>query len=453
MQLFVKDKEFYNQIKTLAIPVVIQGLITAGVNMMDTFMVGQLGKIQLSAASLANQFIMIFQIMCFGLGFGAAVLTAQFYGSNNNQALKKIVTIMLRITLLFAVLFSWVTFFYPNSLMSFYTPDKAIIVKGALFFKISAFAFIFMAFSTTITAILRSVGEVRIPLRASMIAFVVNVFLNWVFIFGKLGAPRMEIEGAAIGTLIARIVEATIIVGYFLVYDKKINYKLKDLFIRTKEYVLLYISFCIPVFISDTLLAFGNNMVSIIMGHIGASFVSAYAIISQLSRMTTIFTQGVSNASAIITGNTLGSGDRKKAYDQGITFAVLSVIIGVLAALVFLAICPLVIRMFNVDSETVSIAYEMMFSMLIIIVFQSVQSVLTKGILRGGGDTKFLMLADVIFLWMASIPLGYFTGLVWGLPAFWVMIALKADWIIKSFWCLKRLKSGKWIKQVEVRHE
>ena len=450
MQLFVRDKAFYKEVKKLTVPVVLQGMITAGVGMMDTFMVGKLGEVQLSAVSLANQFISIYMIMCFGLGFGATVLTAQFYGSKNILALKKIVTIMLRIVLVLAFAFTLFTYLKPNSIMALYTPEKEIINNGVQYFQISTFTFLFMAISLTLTAILRSVGEVRLPLRTSIIAFFINVGLNYIFIFGKFGAPRMEIQGAALGTLVTRIFEALIIGGYFIFKEEKIGYRIKDLFLSSKEYIVLYVNICIPVLISDTLLALGNNMLSVIMGHIGASFLAAYAIISQISGMTTIFTYGLSNASSIMTGNTLGAGDKKKTYNQAITFVMIALIVGIIAGGILLIVTPLVINMFEISKETLKIANQLMYAMAFIMIFQAVENTLTKGVLRGGGDTKFLMVADILFLWIVSIPLGYMVGLVWKLPAFFIFIALKSDWIIKSFWCLKRLLSRKWIKMVNV---
>ena len=259
MNLLVKDKQFYKQIKTLAIPIILQGMVMAGVGIMDTFMVGKLGEVQLSAASLANQFIMIYIIMCFGLGFGATVLTAQYFGSGDIASLKSIVTIMLRIMLVMSILFMAVTYIWAESIMSIYTPEKAIIEKGVLYFRILIFSFIFMAITVAVTAVLRSVGEVRLPLTTSVITFFINVGFNYIFIFGKLGAPRMEIEGAALGTLIARIFEALIIGGFFIFKENRICYRIKDFFKSSREYIVLYISVCIPVLISDTLLALGNN--------------------------------------------------------------------------------------------------------------------------------------------------------------------------------------------------
>ena len=288
----------------------------------------------------------------------------------------------------------------------------------------------------------------RLPLRTAFVAFILNVFFNWVYIFDKLGMPRLETKGAAIGTLIARLFELTVLVGFLLLKDQKIRYRLKDFLLSTQEYVKVYIKYATPVLVSDTLLAVGNNMVAVIIGHIGATFVAANAIVSQTSRMATIFTQGVSNSSSIITGNTVGEGDLDKAYKQGITFTVLSLLIGIIAGGFILITSPWIIGLFTLTQETREITYQLMFAAGFMVVFQSVQSVLTKGVLRGGGDTMFLMVADILFLWLASIPLGYLTGLYWGFPVFWVFIALKTDWIIKAFWCTARLLRGKWLKPI-----
>ena len=333
--------------------------------------------------------------------------------------------------------------------MRLYTPDEAVIEKGVLYFRISAVTYVLLGVSLILTNILRTVHQVRFPLVLSIVTFFVNVFFNWVFIYGRLGAPEMQIEGAALGTVIARLVECGSLVTYFFVFDKRIGYRIKDLFMKCGDHVRVYITYAIPVMVSDTLLALGNSAVSIIMGHIGASFVAANSIISQTVRLSTVFNQGLSSASSVITGNTLGKGERDKAYHQGVTFLCLSILIGLAAAVIILLISPLLVESFNITQETKDIAYQLMASVSVMMVFQTVQSVLTKGVLRGGGDTRFLMLADILFLWLASIPLGYLCGLVWHLSPFWIYAALKIDWVIKSVWCIFRLRSKKWIRVVQ----
>lgn len=447
-RLMVKDRNFYKTALTLALPIVLQNMITIGVNIMDTVMLGSYGEIQLSGSSLANEFINIFHILCMGMGGGAAVLTAQFWGRKDMASLKHAVTIMLRICLTLAALFTIVTVACPSFIMSIFTDDAAVIEKGRIYFLWSAPTYLLMGVSLTLTLVLRSMRKVVVPLITSIICFFVNVFFNWVFIFGNLGAPEMQIAGAALGTLIARMVETAIIGAYVFKVDRSIGYRIRDLFSSCGGLLPNYLRYSIPVLISDGMLALGNSMVSIIMGHISTEFVAANAIIATIVRLSTVFTQGLGQASSAMTGNTLGRGERERAYREGVTFVTLSFIIGIFAAAVILALSPFIIGMYNIENTTREIALQLMYAVAIMVIFQSSQSVLTKGVLRGGGDTRFLMFADVAFLWLASIPLGALCGLVLDVSPFIIYIALKIDWAIKTFICMYRLKTKKWIRIV-----
>lgn len=232
--------------------------------------------------------------------------------------------------------------------MRMYTNDSAVIAQGVQYFKWMVYCYFLQGMTMTCTIVLRSVGQVSFPLFTSIGSFFVNILFNYMFIFGKLGVPRMEVEGAGVGTLIARVFEISLICGYFLFVDRKIGYRLKDLRMKC------------------------NSLIKV------------------LSRP--------------------------------------------------------IIGLYNITPETAQIAGELMDAIAFIVIFQSMNSILTKGVLRGGGDTKFLMVADIIFLWAASLPLGILAGLVWHLDAFWIYVFLKIDQICKSIWCVFRLRSGKWIK-------
>lgn len=447
-RLFVKEKGFYKTVAMLALPVVAQNMITIGVNIIDTIMLGSYGEIQLSGSSLANDFINIFHILCMGMGAGAAVLTAQFWGAKDHTSIRKSVTIMLRIMLTLAALFTLASAFFPKQIMAIYTNDAAVIEKGAVYLLWSLPTFLLMGVSMTLTMILRSLRNVTLALYAAIASFVVNIICNYIFIFGKLGFPEMQIAGAALGTVCARVVEAGIVGGYFFFKEKAIGYRIRDFFRPCGDILKRYLKYSIPVLCSDGLLAIGNSMVSIIIGHVSTEFVAANAIIATVARLSTVFTQGLGQASSTITGNTLGQGDREKTYRQGVTMVTLSVGIGVCAGLLLLVGAPWIIGMYEITEQTYEVATKMMYAVSIMIVFQSMQSVLTKGILRGGGDTKFCMFADTVFLWAVSIPVGALCGLVWHLDPFFIYMALKLDWMIKSLVCLGRVKSRKWMKRV-----
>lgn len=449
---------FYKRVFTLALPIALQSLISIGVNMLDTIMVGSLGEDALSATSLANSFISIYHILCMGLGMGASVLVSRYWGMMHSESedkekahnsLKQTVAIMLRLTLLLALIFCLVTVIIPDKLMLMYTDERMPILLGTEYFRYSIVTYFFLGTSLTTTIVLRSVGSVKLPLYVSIGSFFVNLGSNYCLIFGHLGMPAMGVAGAALATLIARIFEAVCIVGYLLLFDKKICFKFRSLFMKTGNLLKEYVRISIPVLVSDGILAFGNNAVSMVIGRLGASFVAANAITQVTQQLSTVVVQGVSQAGAIVTGQTLGTGDVKKTMKQGYQFLGLGLMLGLISAFFIMGVKNPVIAYYkNVSSETQLIANQLMIAISFIIVFQATNSIMTKGVLRGGGDTKMLMVTDNVFLWAVSIPLGIAAGFYFNLPAFWIYVCLKSDQIIKTVWCVFRLKSGKWIKRI-----
>lgn len=448
-KLYVNDKKFYKKVASIAIPIALQGLITTGVNMMDTIMVGVVGETELSAVSLANQFINIFHIFCMGIGMGASVLVARYYGMKDKDSLKKTITIMLRLCLVMASLFCVATIFLPEQIMKIYTVEEGIIEKGVRYLEYSVVTYFLLGLSLTCTIVLRNVGQVKIPLYTSIAAFFINIGANYAFIFGKFGAPRMEVAGAAVGTLIARIFEFSMICGYLFVKDKEIGYRIKELFRPVGNLWREYIRISIPVLVSDGILALGNNSVAMVIGRLGESFVAANAVTAVTQQLSSVMIQGFSQAGAIMTGYTLGEGDREKAYSQGYAFLGIGFVFGLVAAGIIMLISGPMIVAYSLSPQTQEIAKQLMLSISIIVVFQATNSIMTKGVLRGGGDTKVLMAADNIFLWVASLPLGILAGLVLHLPAFWIYFFLKIDQVLKAVWCVIRLRSGKWIKKIK----
>lgn len=453
-KLVVRDKEFYKRVLTLALPIAMQSLITIGVNMLDTIMVGRVGETELSATSLANQFISIYHIFCMGLGMGASVLVSRYWGMREKEpeksmdALKKTICIMIRLTVSLALVFALLTFFIPEYVMKMYTVEDGIISNGIVYLQYSVATFFFLGLSLVCTIVLRSVGQVHIPLFVSIGAFFVNLFANYSLIFGHFGMPRMGVAGAALATLIARIFEASVICGYLFFVDKKIGFRLRNLTMKTRDLLGEYIRISIPVLISDGILAIGNNTVAMVIGRLGENFVAANAITSVTQQMSSVMIQGICQAGGIVTGQTLGEGNREKAQEQGYGFLGFGLALGLVSAAFILAVSGPIIRSYQVSEETARMTKELMESISLIIIFQATNSIMTKGVLRGGGDTKVLMLADNIFLWAISIPLGILAGFVLKLSPFWIYAGLKFDQIAKAVWCVLRLRSGKWIKKI-----
>lgn len=448
MQIFVRDKGFYRRFFSIAVPVVLQSMIIIGVNMMDTIMLGSFGEIQISGSALSNNFYMLFVIFCLGMGGGTAVLTAQYWGRRDIDSLKRVLTLMIRICVTVSLFFTLVTMFWPGRILSFYTSETAVVDAGIKYYSFLAYTFLFQGLSMTCSIVLRSVGAAFVPLYASAAAFGVNIFFNWMFIFGHFGAPRMEIAGAAVGTLLARILEAGIILGYLFFRDKRISFHPRDLLLPCASSVRSFLSYGAPVMVSDMLLAFGGNAIAMILGRLGSNFVAANSITMVLMMLSQVFSQGLANASGFMTGNTLGEGKTELAYRQAITFLALAVILGLCAGGFIILISDSFIKLYNVNDETRRITLQLMKLVGVLMVFNNVSFIMTKGVLRGGGDTKFLMVADMLFLWVASVPLGYLSGLVWHLHPTLIFLCLMSDRILNSIWCVHRLFSKKWIRIV-----
>lgn len=452
-KLVSKDKNFYKEAALIGIPISLQSLITVGVNMMDTIMVGSLGETPLSAVSLANSFILIFQIMCMGISMGASVMVSRYYGMKNQNDMRKSVAIMLRLTVAIAAVFALLTWLFPTGVMKIYTPETEIITQGVYYLEWSVITYFFLGLSLTCTIVLRSVGQSRFPLYVSIAAFFINVGANYAFIYGRLGAPEMKVAGAALGTLVARIFEFVMICGYLFCFEKKIAFRFRHFFMRTKDLAGEYLRISIPVLISDTILAIGNSSVAMVIGRLGEQFVAANAVTTVTQQLSSVFTQGFSQAGSILTSKTMGEGEREKAQEQGYAFLGLGLAIGLLAAVIIIGISEPIIRSYQLTEGTAVIARQLMLAISMIVVFQASNSILTKGVLRGGGDTKVLMVADNVFLWIFSLPLGMLAGFVFRLPAFWIYFFLKIDQVIKMFWAVRRLDSGKWLKHIRTSEQ
>ncbi len=300
MNLISRDKKFYRQVAGIAVPIALQGFITTGVNMMDTLMIGIVGETQLSAVSLANQFISIYQILCMGIGMGASVLVARYYGMGDRDSLKKTVAIMVRLCVGMAALFCLVTAFFPEWIMGIYTVEDAIISNGVRYLEYSVITYFLLGLSLTSTIVLRNVQKVKLPLYTSIGAFFINVGANYVFIFGKFGFPEMGVAGAAVGTLIARVFEFGMICGYLFLRDQEIGVRISDVFQKVGNLWREYIRISIPVLLSDGILAIGNNSVAMVIGRLGESFVAANAVTAMTQQLSTTVIQGFSQAGAIV---------------------------------------------------------------------------------------------------------------------------------------------------------
>ncbi|EHK2354863.1 MAG: MATE family efflux transporter [Clostridium perfringens] len=451
--IITRDKRFYRLLFSIALPIAVQNLITFMVSMVDTLMVGALGEIQLSAVSIANNLFFVITILMFGLAGGSNIMISQYWGKGNVKTIHKILAIMYRVCLLITGIFIFIALFLPKYFMGIFTTDKAVIDFGASYLRIVCIGYLFYSITNCTIMMLRSVKTVSISIIVYTASLVVNSILNWIFIFGNLGAPELGIRGAAIATVCARITEFSIVLVFMFIYERKIGLKIEHLLKLDKEILKDYVGLCTPVLCNELLWAIGASMISVIVGRMGTEVVAANSINGVAHQFVTVFIFGMSNATAVIIGNTIGEGKKEKAKEYAYSIGIFSVVMGCISGLMILLIKPFVVNFYNVSYSTKLIAMEIMTVTSGIIVFQSLASNFMMGVLRGGGDAKFVLINDLIFMWLVAIPGGFFVAFVLELPVALVFLVIKCDEILKSLTSVYRVISGKWVNDVTKDYE
>lgn len=386
---------------------------------------------------------------CLGISGGCCVLSAQFWGAGDGARVRQVWRLAMLLAGGAAVIFSAVTALLPAQIMRVYTTDSQMIELGARYLRVTAGVFFFHGTSLVMVNLLRTVGLNYVGLLVSSVSFVVNILLNYMFIFGKFGAPRLGIAGAALGTLLSRVAEFAITFTVLLRRNRVLPFRLYDFTGRLEKSLLhRFAAVGLPPIISDSLFTLGDNVLCVILGHMSAAVVSGQAITLATMRFCTAFIMGLSNAASVCVGHAVGRGEREAVQRQGKTFYLLSVAGGLIGGVIIWAVSPFIVGCYQLSEQATDATMQMMLAMSLLMVFQAAQSVMSKGVLRGGGDTRFLMFADLVFIWGLNVPLGYLAGLCWGWTPFWVFVCLKLDAVVKTFVLLARLLSGKWIRNV-----
>ncbi|MGL4343637.1 MAG: MATE family efflux transporter [Cellulosilyticaceae bacterium] len=445
-----KDRNFYKLIIGIAIPIGFQNLITFVISMMDTLMLGALGEVPLSAATIANNLFFILTLLMFGLAGGSNVMIAQYWGKGDVKTIHKIMGMMYRCCVVLTCIFVAVAVFLPEEVMGVFTTDTKVILLGASYLRIVAIGYLFYAITNCTIMVLRAVQTVKIAMVVYGVSLVVNTFLNWVFIFGKFGMPAMGVEGAAVATTIARVCEFVVLVVFMCRYEKRLCLKLRDLIRTEKSLMKAYFKNTTPVVFNELLWSVGSTMIGVVVGHLGTQVVAANSINTVIFQLVTVFIFGVGNAAATIIGNTIGEGKLKQTKEYADTILVFSVLLGFMAAGVTYVISPMMINLYNVTQETKMIAMEIAKVTAFIVIFKALAVNALVGILRGGGDTQFVFINDLIFMWLVAVPFGFMAAFWWELSIPMIFLILRSDEILKVISSLIRIKSGKWIKDVTV---
>ncbi len=442
------DRSLYLDTLKLGLPIAGQSLIAVGMNMADTVMLGKLGDARISAASMAGQYVTLFLACVMGLGMGVTVLTNRYWGMGDREDMHRSVTVMLRWELLLAAIFAGIGAVFPRFIMGVFTRDPETIAGGVTYLRWLLPCYVCIAISQGCTLVLRSAGKLLVPLFSAGAALGLNVLLNYLLIEGNWGAPRLEMRGAAIATSAAWGLQFLTTCGYFFFAEKDIGYRLKELRQNCREIMPEYLRISLPVLISDGLLGLGSSVISMAMGHMGPTFAAANSVTIVVIQLSTVLHHGTAGAAGVITGHTMGRGEAERAWARGYAFVVIGLIVGLGAAAGIAMLRQPVLEYYNVSGEAKELAWKLMKVIPVFVVVQSVNGVLTKGVLRAGGDTRFLLVADILFLWTVSIPLGVLGTFVWNWPAVVVYEVMKIDQLLKCGWCLWRLRSGKWQKNI-----
>ena len=451
MSFLIKDKNFYKVLFSITMPIAAQNFITFTVSLADSLMLGKVGEIALSGANLANQLFFILMIVTFGVTSAAMVFASQYWGKDDVYSMKRVITIMLRLAAAISLVASTLAICIPETVMSWYSDDLEVIEAGASYLRIIGWAYPFYSITNAMASVLRSAHIVKVSIVIYLSSLIVNVSLNWVLIFGHLGAPAMGVEGAAIATAVARVVEFIILLVYLSFFEKKIHYTFKDLFVPVKKYLGAFLKTGAPVVINEAVWSIGTSVLSMIIGHISTEFVSANSIANIIWQCVWVVVSGMGNATSVVIGNAIGRGeDKETVLNKAKTIVLISAVLGVLSAITLLIIRGPVINFYEVSESTKALAYDLIVSYAIILVLQSMSVQYVVGIFRGGGDTKTAMLFDVLFLWTVAIPLGALTGLVLGWAPPFVYLMLRSDELLKNIFSLIHLNSGKWIRDITV---
>ncbi len=443
-----RDSSFYKSIFSISLPIATQNLITFAISMVDTIMLGRLGEISLSASAIGNNIFFILAVIIFGVGSASSVMGAQYFGKKDIKSIHKIMAIMYRICLLLAIFFTFISFFFSKQLISIFTDDKLVIVEGASYLRIISLGYILYALTSCTITILRSVKTIKISLLVYSVALVVNIFLNWVLIFGNLGFPALGVAGAAIATVLSRCSEILVILIFMSKFESKIKFKFKHLKLLDKVMFKDFIKVSTPIILNEFFWAIGSSMICIIVARMGTNVVAANSINNVVNQFATLFIHGLSSASSVIIGNTVGEGDKKKVMEYANTICVLSIFMGILAGLTIYFLRPIAVNLYNISDDTKAIACEIMIATSIVSIFRALSANILMGILRGGGDNRFVFWLEMSFLWFIAIPLGFIAAFVLKLPIVLVFLIIRSDEILKSFIGAFRVIRGKWIHDV-----
>lgn len=448
MSVLVKERRFYRSFFSLTGMIAVQNLLTFSVNLADNLMLGAYSETALAGSALVNQIQFLLQMIVMGVGEGIVVLSSQYWGKGDVPAIRRVQNIGMRIAVGAALILWALVFFFPRGCLGLLTNEQPVIGEAVKYLQIICFSYVFFAMTNILLATLRSVETVKISFVVSGSTLVINCCLNTLLIFGTFGAPRLGIQGAAIATLISRIVEFLIMVAYTAFADKKLRTRLRDF--RRMDGVLFrdYLRVGLPVILSNTMWGLAQAIQTSILGHMGQATIAANSIATTIFQIISVVTYGAASASSVIVGKTIGENrlDDAKAYAK--TLQVLYLGIGAGTGLLLFFAKDFILGFYSITADTRELASLFITVLSVTVVGTSYQVAVLTGIVRGGGDTSFVLVNDFIFMWLIVLPSAALAAFALRLPPLIVFICLKSDQILKCFVAVVKVNFFPWIRRL-----
>ena len=443
------NKKFYKTLITLCIPIIIQNLLSNLINMVDTIMVGGLGEISVASIGIANQYFFLYNMALSGIIGGASLFIAQFYGKNDKLNIRKITGLSVISALMIGITFMIVALFSPKFIIYFFSKDLDVIKVATNYFSIIGFCYLIIAISNVFSMGSRSIRNPQLGMICSTISLFINIILNYVFIFGKLGMPALGASGAAIATVIARIIELILLVSYiyFIKDDYELRFTFKDIKLINKDLLKAYISKTTPTFLNDTLWAFGTVLYAVAYSKAGTSAIAASQIASSTGNFFIVTAVCVAIGSSIMIGNELGADNIKKAIHYSKKFAILVTLVGAIFGLLLIISIPGLIKLFSVSDQLMPDIKKIFVIMGILMALKTFNTFIIIGVLRSGGDTKYALFLEMGCMWIVSLPLTFFAAYK-GLPIYILVGLTYTEEVVKFIFGVPRAISKKWAQNL-----
>lgn len=444
----MNNKSFYKNFFSIYVALVLQNVVTLSVNLADNMMLGAYSETSLAGVAAVNQIQFIFQQLVFALGDGLVIVCSQYWGKRQITSIKKIASTAMHTALLFAVLLFLLVSIFPYQALGIFTTDQPIIAEGVKYINIIRFTYLFFAITQLLLAALRSAETVQIAFRLSILTFFINCGINYLLIFGNFGMPRLGVEGAAIGTLIARIIECIVLIVYIAKKDKQLHLKFGDYLLFDKLLSKDFFKVTAPILVVQGLWGLNTALQTVILGHMTAAAIAANSVASTLFMLVKSTAIGASSAASVVIGKTIGTGDIAlvKAYSKKLQriFIVIGIVFGII--LFFLRI-P-ILNLYDLQPETKEMANSFLIVLSVIFVGMSYQMPTNIGIIRGGGNSMFVVKMDLISIWLIVIPLSFFMAFVVKASPVVVVCCLNADQIFKCIPAFLESHYGNWIRKL-----